>query len=31
MLELKNLSSCYGAIEALKSINIHIEQARSSR
>ena len=27
MLELKNLSSCYGAIEALKSINIHIEQS----
>ena len=26
MLELKNLSSGYGAIEALKSINIHIEQ-----
>jgi branched-chain amino acid transport system ATP-binding protein len=27
MLELKNLSSCYGAIDALKSINIHIEQS----
>ena len=27
MLELKNLSSGYGAIEALKSINIHIEQS----
>jgi branched-chain amino acid transport system ATP-binding protein len=27
MLELKSLSSCYGAIEALKSINIHIEQS----
>ena len=27
MLELKNLSSCYGAIEALKSINLHIEQS----
>ena len=27
MLELKNLCSCYGAIEALKSINIHIEQS----
>ena len=27
MLELKNLSSSYGAIEALKSINIHIEQS----
>src|SRR5258706_3735388 len=26
MLELKNLSSGYGAIEALRSINIHIEQ-----
>jgi branched-chain amino acid transport system ATP-binding protein len=27
MLELNNLSSCYGAIEALKSIHIHIEQS----
>jgi len=27
MLELKSLSSCYGAIEALKSINIRIEQS----
>jgi branched-chain amino acid transport system ATP-binding protein len=26
MLELKNVSSCYGAIEALKAINIHIDK-----